>query len=50
MYELGVGHRIDLDEATEYYRKAAELNNPNAQLKLAKLFLTQQAKLNLLQH
>ena len=30
MKELGIGSRIDIKEATEFYKKAAQAGNPNA--------------------
>ena len=30
MKELGIGSRIDNNEAIEFYKKAAQLGNPNA--------------------
>ena len=50
MQELGIGCRVDLKAATEYYKRAANAGEPNAQLKLARLFLTKFDPISLQQH
>ena len=39
MQEKGIGTRINLTAATSLYQRAAEQEEPGAQLKLAKMFL-----------
>ena len=41
MQEFGIGSRVDQNKANDYYQKAAEKGNPAAQLRLAKIFLTE---------
>jgi TPR repeat protein len=38
MNENGIGMRINLEKAIEYYEKAAELDEPTALYKLGKLY------------
>ena len=38
MYYTGQGVRLDNDRALEWYRKAAEQGNPDAQYRLGRLY------------
>ena len=50
MQEFGIGCRINRLEATELYKKGAKAGDPNSQLKLAKLFLTEFEEKSLMSH
>lgn len=39
--EFGIGCRVDKREALSFYQKAAQLGEPSAQLKLARMFLSE---------
>ena len=45
-----MGCRVNKLEATEYYKRGAKLGEPNCQLRLAKLFLTEFEEKGLLAH
>lgn len=40
MYKNGLGTEASVDKAIEYFRRSAELNNPNAQFEMGKFFLS----------
>lgn len=50
MQEQGMGTRVNKLEATELYKKAAKQGDSSAQLKLAKMFLTEFEEKNLINH
>jgi TPR repeat protein len=39
--EHGIGCRVDKREALQFYQKAAQLGEPSAQLRLARIFLSE---------
>lgn len=41
IHENGIGCRVDKREALSFYQKAAQLGEPSAQLKLARMFLSE---------
>ena len=40
LYEKGIGSRVHPEKALDYFKKAADKGEPNAKLKLARLFLS----------